>query len=160
MNRLLDLKIPFLILIVLLILDQITKMAMVNNFALHESVSITSFFNLTLVHNQGAAFGFLSDQPGWQRWFFTLISSLAVIFISVWIFKLEAKNKILLWALVFILVGAIGNLMDRIIFGYVIDFLDFFYQAYHWPAFNIADSSIFIGIVLFILDSVQEVKGK
>jgi signal peptidase II len=158
MNRLLDLKIPFLVLIILLILDQVTKMAMVNNFALHESISITSFFNLTLVHNPGAAFGFLSDQFGWQRWFFTLISSIAIIFISVWIFKLEAKNKILLWALVFILVGAIGNLIDRIIFGYVIDFLDFFYQAYHWPAFNVADSSIFIGIVLFIFDSIQEAK--
>jgi signal peptidase II len=158
MNRLLDLKIPFLVLIILLILDQITKMAMVNNFTLHESISITSFFNLTLVHNPGAAFGFLSDQSGWQRWFFTLISSIAIIFIAVWIFKLEAKNKILLWALVFILVGAIGNLIDRIIFGYVIDFLDFFYQAYHWPAFNIADSSIFIGIVLFIFDSIQEAR--
>ena len=156
MNKISELKFPFLILILLVALDQITKLAMEYNFYLYQGLEITSFFNLTLVHNHGAAFGFLSEQPGWQRWFFTMVSSIAVIFISTWIYKLEAKNKILLWALTLILVGAIGNLIDRVLFGYVIDFLDFYYQTYHWPAFNIADSSIFIGVIFFVIDSFKQ----
>ena len=156
MNKISELKFPFLILILLVALDQITKIAMEYNFHLYQGLEVTSFFNLTLVHNHGAAFGFLSEQPGWQRWFFTMVSSIAVIFISTWIYKLEAKNKILLWALTLILVGAIGNLIDRVLFGYVIDFLDFYYQTYHWPAFNIADSSIFIGVIFFMIDSFKQ----
>lgn len=155
MQKIIDLKIQILVLIVLIFVDQITKISMVNNFNLYESLEITSFFNLTLVHNLGAAFGFLSDQPGWQRWFFTMVSSVAVVFISIWIYKLETKDKILRWALTFILVGAIGNLIDRVLFGFVIDFLDFHYKIYHWPAFNIADSSIFVGVVFFIIDSFK-----
>lgn len=156
MQKIINLKIQLIVLLLLVVFDQMTKMAMADNFALYQGLKITSFFNLTLVHNYGAAFGFLNDQPGWQRWFFTAVSSVAVIFISIWIYRLETKDKILRWGLTFILVGAIGNLIDRVLFGYVIDFLDFYYKTYHWPAFNVADSSIFIGVVFFIVDSFKQ----
>lgn len=156
MQKIINLKIQIIVLLLLVVFDQMTKMAMADNFALYQGLNITSFFNLTLVHNYGAAFGFLNDQPGWQRWFFTAVSSVAVIFVSIWIYRLETKDKILRWGLTFILVGAIGNLIDRVLFGYVIDFLDFYYKTYHWPAFNVADSSIFIGVVFFIVDSFKQ----
>ncbi len=156
MQKIINLKIQIIVLLLLVVFDQMTKMAMADNFALYQGLKITSFFNLTLVHNYGAAFGFLNDQPGWQRWFFTAVSSAAVIFVSIWIYRLETKDKILRWGLTFILVGAIGNLIDRVLFGYVIDFLDFYYKTYHWPAFNVADSSIFIGVVFFIVDSFKQ----
>lgn len=138
-----------------LILDQWTKQAVVDSMTLYQSIQVTSFFNLTYVHNYGAAFSFLSDQGGWQRWFFTVIA-LGVSAMILWWLKQTKREQVLLpVAFAFILGGALGNVLDRMMYGYVIDFLDFYYQQWHWPAFNIADSAIFIGAALLILDMIK-----
>ena len=140
--------------LVVVIVDLATKAVISNNFVLYESVSVLSgFFNLTLAHNYGAAFSFLADQPGWQRWFFTITSIVISLVLLYWLKTLKAEEKMLAIGLVLVLGGAIGNLWDRITLGYVVDFLDVYYQQWHWPAFNVADSAICIGAVLLILDS-------
>jgi signal peptidase II len=138
-----------------LIADQVTKQLVVSNFELFQSVNVLPFFNLTYVQNPGAAFSFLADQDGWQRWFFTVIAAVASIVFGVWLAK-TPKNQVLLnIAVALMLSGALGNLIDRVLFGYVIDFLDFYIGNKHWPAFNIADSMIFIGAALMIIDSFK-----
>ena len=132
--------------------DQITKWAIVSQFQLFELKPITSFFNLTLVYNTGAAFSFLSQADGWQRWFFSSVAIGVSVVLIIWITRLQDQQKILGAALACILGGAIGNLIDRLAYGYVIDFLDFYVNRYHWPAFNVADTAIFIGAGLLILD--------
>jgi signal peptidase II len=139
-----------------LLLDQITKYVTVSQLSLYQVIEVTNFLNFTYVQNPGAAFSFLADQNGWQRWFFTGISTIASIIFFVWLIKLPANKTILAWALSLMLAGALGNLIDRALYGYVIDFIDFYWEGYHWPAFNIADSSIFIGAVLMIIDSFQQ----
>jgi signal peptidase II len=135
-----------------LVLDQYTKYWVLENFVLYESIQITSFFNLTYVRNYGAAFSFLHDAGGWQRYFFTGIA-FVVSAVIIWWLKNSPKEHVLLpVAFSFILGGAIGNVIDRLMHGYVVDFLDFYYGTYHWPAFNIADSVIFIGAGLLIID--------
>jgi signal peptidase II len=143
-----------------LILDQITKQWVAQTFDYRESLAVMPFFNLTYVHNPGAAFSFLADQPGWQRWFFTAIASIASIVFFVWMAKTPKQNKILGIAFALMLSGALGNLIDRVLFGYVIDFLDFYVGNAHWPAFNIADSAIFCGAALMIIDSFKAEKQK
>lgn len=139
--------------LVALALDQFTKQWVIRVFDLYESVQVLPFFNLTYVRNYGAAFSFLSDAGGWQRWFFTLIA-LVVSLVLLWWLKQSKKQEVLLpVAYALILSGAIGNVADRLIYGYVIDFLDFYYQQWHYPAFNIADSAIFIGAALLIYDA-------
>lgn len=136
-----------------LFLDQLTKQWVIRAFELYESVQILPFFNLTYVRNYGAAFSFLSDAGGWQRWFFTAIA-LIVSAVLLWWLKQSKRQEVLLpVAYCLILSGAIGNVTDRLIYGYVIDFLDFYYQQWHYPAFNIADSAIFIGAALLIYDA-------
>jgi signal peptidase II len=137
-----------------IVLDQASKWAMVSWLALHETVAIIPFFNLTMAHNTGAAFSFLAGAGGWQRWFFVGLASLISIGLFIWIKKL-AKTKMEAMSVSLILGGAIGNVIDRIYFGYVIDFLDVYYGSYHWPAFNIADSAIVIGAGLLIFDSFR-----
>ena len=115
-------------------------------------MGVTGFFNLVLAHNQGAAFSFLNDAGGWQRWFFAVIAVIA----SIWIVRLlrqHASQKLFSFALAFILGGALGNLIDRIAYGYVVDFLDFYWDMNHFPAFNLADSAITCGAGLLLLDS-------
>jgi len=141
--------------VVFLILDQVTKQWVAHSFSLYESVKITSFFNFTYVHNLGAAFSFLADQGGWQRWFFTAIAAIASVIFTVWLARTPKEQPMLAIALAFMLSGALGNLIDRVLFGYVIDFLDFHWQGNHWPAFNVADSVIFIGAALMIIDSFK-----
>ena len=136
-------------------LDQITKQLVVNSFDLYESMNILPFFDLRYVQNPGAAFSFLADQDGWQRWFFTIIAAVASVVFLVWLAKTPKSNPLLSVALAFMLSGAMGNLIDRALFGYVIDFLDFHVAGKHWPAFNVADSAIFIGAALMILDSFK-----
>ena len=136
-----------------LVLDQITKQLVVNSFDLYESMNFLPFFDLRYVQNPGAAFSFLADQDGWQRWFFTIIAAVASVVFLVWLAKTPKSNPLLSVALAFMLSGAMGNLIDRALFGYVIDFLDFHVAGKHWPAFNVADSAIFIGAALMILDS-------
>jgi len=136
-----------------LIVDQVTKQLIVASFDYREALSVLPFFNLTYVHNPGAAFSFLADQSGWQRWFFTVIAAIASIVFIVWLAKTPKSQTMLSIAFALMLSGAMGNLIDRALFGYVIDFLDFHWSGYHFPAFNVADSMIFIGAALMIIDS-------
>ncbi|AWB68541.1 lipoprotein signal peptidase [Saccharobesus litoralis] len=139
--------------IVVLVLDQVTKLAILDSFQLYERVNYTSFFNLVYVQNFGAAFSFLSDAGGWQRYFFTGIAIAAVVLLSVWMYKTPADKRLMPIGFSLILGGALGNLYDRISYGYVVDFLDFYYQNWHWPAFNVADMGIVVGAGLVLLDS-------
>lgn len=146
--------------IVFIVIDQVTKQWVANTFNYGESLSIISYFNITYVHNPGAAFSFLADQPGWQRWFFTTISLAASILFVVWMSKTPKSNKLLSVALAFMLSGAVGNLIDRALFGYVIDFIDVIIFTYNYPVFNIADSAIFVGAALMIIESFKAEKAK
>ena len=140
--------------VIILVLDQITKFYAVQSLTLYEQKYIYDGVNLTLMHNTGAAFSFLSDAGGWQRWFFIGISCLVSIIIVVWMYNTLTKSRWLLLALAFILGGALGNLWDRVTLGYVIDFIEVYYNDLYWPVFNIADSAITIGAIILILDTV------
>lgn len=139
-----------------IVLDQLSKAAINIHFVFGESMAVTSFFNLVLAHNTGAAFSFLSDAGGMQRWLFSLIAVVASVWI-VWLLRRHQTQKLFSLALAFILGGALGNLIDRIAYGYVVDFLDFHWGGYHFAAFNLADSAITCGAALLIWDSF---KGK
>jgi signal peptidase II len=140
------------------VLDQISKQIVNAQLALHHSVAIFPGFNFTLVYNEGAAFSFLSNAGGWQRWAFTALSIVISIVLLVWLKKLDHNKRVLAAGLAFILGGAIGNLIDRVIYGHVIDFIDVYYKNHHWPAFNLADSAITLGAGLLILDMLLERK--
>ena len=146
--------------IIFVIIDQVTKHLAAGNMNLYESIEVLPFFNITYVHNPGAAFSFLADQEGWQRWFFTIIASAASMLFLVWLAKTPKENKVLCIAFALMLSGALGNLIDRVLFGYVIDFLDFYIGTSHWPAFNIADSAILVGASLMLLDSYLSDKAE
>jgi signal peptidase II len=137
-----------------IVLDQGTKLIVDNVMQLHESIPLIPYFNLTYVHNTGAAFSFLSEAGGWQRWFFAALAIVISAVLGVWLARLQKHETLLAIALALVLGGAIGNLIDRLAYGYVIDFLDVYYNAWHWPAFNIADSAITLGVVLMLLESV------
>lgn len=139
---------------VVLTLDLATKYWIESSLVYGQQIPVTPFFNLVLTYNAGAAFSFLSDASGWQRWFLSSIALIASIIIIFLLHK-YANNKVFCLALSFVLGGALGNLWDRITLGHVVDFLDFYIGSYHWPAFNIADSAIFIGAVLLIYDSFR-----
>jgi signal peptidase II len=141
-----------------LILDQLTKQAITHSLSLHEMVEVTPFFNLVLVYNRGAAFSFLSDAAGWQRELFIAIALAASIWIA-WLLRKYAAQTMFCVALSLILGGAVGNVIDRLLYGAVVDFLDFHALGYHWPAFNVADSAISCGAVLLIWDALKA-KGK
>jgi signal peptidase II len=136
-----------------IILDQGSKLTVDGLMQLYQSIPVMPYFNLTYVHNTGAAFSFLSEAGGWQRWFFAVLAALISVAITAWLAKLKQHETLLAVALALILGGAIGNLIDRLAYGYVIDFIDVYYQTWHWPAFNIADSAITIGVVLMIAES-------
>lgn len=133
-------------------LDLYTKHLIENAFQLGDSKFITPFFNLVRYHNEGAAFSFLSNAGGWQKWFFTAIAAIAVIVITYLIRKNSAQ-KLFCAGLALVLGGAIGNLYDRLTLGYVVDFLDFHLSGMHWPAFNVADSAICVGVAILLWDS-------
>ena len=135
--------------------DQITKLLADHYLSYYQAVPVIPMFNLTLVYNPGAAFSFLSDAGGWQRWFFIALSSVISIVLFIWLLKLKPEQKLQMISIAMILGGAIGNLIDRSIYGHVIDFLDVYYQQHHWPAFNIADSAIVVGAILLIIDSFK-----
>ncbi len=143
-----------------LVLDQVSKLVIVNSMQLYQSIPITSFFKLTYVRNTGAAFSFLSDAGGWQRWFFAGLAILISMVVAVWLTRLKQQETLLAVALSLILGGAMGNLIDRLAYGYVIDFLDVYYQTWHWPAFNVADSAITLGVMLMLLESFGLVGAK
>ena len=150
--------------LVVLLADQFTKLLIVGSFQLGDSQTVTSFFNLVRVHNSGAAFSFLSSASGWQRWFFTGIGVLATGFI-LYMLRSHPSQKLFCFALALVLGGAVGNVIDRIAYGHVVDFLDFhwdwleplFFQG-HFPAFNVADSAISVGAVCLILDELIRVR--
>jgi signal peptidase II len=135
------------------ILDQVSKLAIAGSMQLYQSIQIMPYFNLTYVHNTGAAFSFLSDAGGWQRWFFAGLALVISGVIAVWLARLKQHETLLAVALSLVLGGAMGNLIDRLAYGYVIDFLDVYYQTWHWPAFNIADSAITLGVILMLAES-------
>ena len=138
---------------VIVAVDQLTKYLVVRSFVPGESVPLTSFFNMVLVHNPGAAFSFLSDQPGWQRGLFIAIALAASAWI-VYLLRRYPRERRFALALALVLAGAVGNLIDRILVGAVVDFLDFHAFGYHWPAFNVADSAITCGAVLLAWDAL------
>ncbi len=139
-----------------IVLDQVTKWLIVENFVLGERIGIMPFFNLTLAHNYGAAFSFLAGAGGWQRWFFTFIALAASVILTAWLWRLPKYDRWTAIALSLILGGALGNLYDRITLGYVVDFLDFYWEPYHFPAFNVADSAITVGAAMIILDLFRQ----
>jgi signal peptidase II len=142
---------------IVILCDQLTKIAITKTFAFGEEKAITSFFNLVLAYNRGAAFSFLSNQGGWQRYLFTAIGVAAVGFI-IHLLRRHAGQRLFCWALALIMGGAIGNVIDRLLHGHVIDFLDFHLAAFgHFPAFNVADSAICLGAALFIFDELRRV---
>ena len=143
--------------LVIFLLDQLTKIAIVGAFQLGESLPITSFFNLVRVHNAGAAFSFLADAGGWQRWFFTGLGTVAAL-VMVYLLRTHAGQTLFCWALSLLLGGAVGNVVDRVLYSHVIDFLDFYYGSWHFPAFNVADSAITMGACLLILDELLRVR--
>ncbi|WNV04963.1 signal peptidase II [Candidatus Methylospira mobilis] len=138
--------------VLVVVLDQLSKRMVDGSMQLYQTIELLPFFQLTYLRNHGAAFSFLSDAGGWQRWFFIALSVAASIGISVWLKKLNAgrQREAIAWSLV--LGGALGNLIDRVAYGYVIDFLDVFYQNWHWPAFNVADSAITVGVMYLLYD--------
>lgn len=150
--------------LLLLLADQITKLLIVDSFAWGDSQPITAYLNLVRVHNSGAAFSMLSSASGWQRWLFTGIGVVATGFI-LWMLRSHPTQKLFCFALALVLGGAVGNVIDRLAYGHVIDFLDFhwdflaplFYQG-HFPAFNVADSAISVGAVCLILDELIRVR--
>ena len=145
--------------IIILILDFSTKRWVESELIYGEQIFLTNFFNLVLVFNTGAAFSFLSNESGWQRWLFSGVAICAAIVIT-YLLKKHTSEKLFCISLSFILGGALGNLWDRLALGYVVDFIDIHYSVYHWPAFNVADSAIFIGALCLIIESFKHKENK
>jgi signal peptidase II len=140
----------------IILIDLLSKIFVKNNLAEGASKTVNSFLNWTLVFNPGAAFSFLAHADGWQRWFFTGLGIIAASVI-IWLIRKNAYQTLFALAMSLILSGAIGNVIDRIIYGAVVDFIDIHYANWHWPAFNIADSAITLGVILLILDEIKRV---
>lgn len=143
----------------LLIVDQLTKLWFDSSLRFGERMQVLPFFDFTLLYNTGAAFSFLADQAGWQRWFFTILGLGAAAFM-LWMMHTNRTQRRLLLALALILSGALGNVIDRIAYGHVIDFLLFYWQSWYYPAFNVADSCITLGAILLILDEILRLRGR
>jgi len=143
--------------LVLVLADQFTKVLVLGSFQLGEGIPVTGFFNLVRVHNAGAAFSFLAGASGWQRWFFTALGLVAAVVI-VWMLKGHPGQRLFCFALACILGGAVGNVIDRVLYGYVVDFLDFHWAGMLFPAFNVADSAISVGAACLILDELLRVR--
>ena len=143
--------------VVVLLADQFTKILILGHYQLGDSTMVTSFFNVVRVHNAGAAFSFLSDASGWQRWLFIGIGAVDRVFI-VWILRSNPTQRLFSAALTLILGGAMGNVLDRLLYGYVVDFIDVHWAGWHFPAFNVADSAISVGAAALILDELLRVR--
>jgi signal peptidase II len=144
---------------VLIVLDQLTKLYFDGSLRYGQRIAVLPFFDFTLLYNPGAAFSFLAQADGWQRWFFTVLGLGASVFILVMMHK-SRSNKRLLLALTLILGGALGNVIDRIAYGHVVDFLLFYWKDWYYPAFNIADTCITLGAILLILDELLRLRGQ
>jgi signal peptidase II len=143
--------------LIVILLDQFAKTLILGTFATNASVTVTSFFNVVRVHNHGAAFSFLAGASGWQRWFFIGLGAVAALFI-VWLLRSHGGQRLFSWALALILGGALGNVIDRLLHGYVVDFIQVHYRDAYFPAFNVADSAITVGAALLILDELMRVR--
>jgi signal peptidase II len=143
--------------VVVVLLDQLSKTVILGIFQLNDSRSITSWFNLVRVHNTGAAFSFLAGASGWQRWFFVGLGTVASAFI-VWMLKKHPTQKLFCFAVTMIMGGAIGNVIDRLLHGYVVDFIQVHYGGWYFPSFNLADSAITLGAICLILDEILRVR--
>ena len=139
------------------VLDQFTKTLILGYYQLGDSTWVTSFFNVVRVHNSGAAFSFLAGASGWQRWFFTAIGLGAAVFI-VWMLRQHAGQRLFAFAMACLLGGALGNVVDRLMHGYVVDFIQLHYAGWYFPSFNVADAAITAGAVGMILDEVLRVR--
>ena len=146
--------------LIVIVLDQYTKGLASAGLDYGQPVRVFSWFNLTLQHNPGAAFSFLSDAGGWQRYFFSAAAAIISAVLAVWVWVMPRGQRLLALSLGLIIGGALGNLWDRVVFGYVVDFISVHYQHYYFPAFNIADSAITIGVALFLLDSFFKKSAK
>ena len=148
----------WVVVLIVIAVDQISKFAVEARYALHEFEPVTSFFNLGLTYNPGAAFSFLANHDGWQRWFFTV---LAVAAAAVFMFQIYHSRQKIVQNVGFAMIagGALGNMLDRLRIGMVVDFLDFHWQDMHWPAFNLADSAIFIGVVFVLWSELFQKKS-
>ena len=138
------------------VVDQASKLGVDASMQLFESIAIAPSLSLTYVHNTGAAFSFLSQAGGWQRWFFAGLAVVMSGFMTLWLLRLQSHQRLVACGLSLVLGGAIGNLIDRVAYGYVIDFIDVYYSNWHWPAFNIADSAICIGVGLLLIDNFRQ----
>jgi len=138
-----------------IVLDQATKVWAEAALQNREPIELLSWFNLTLAYNTGAAFSFLAAAGGWQRFLFIGIGAVAVVIIVLWLRRLQAHERLTAVGLALILGGAIGNVIDRALYGHVIDFIDWHYRGWHWPAFNIADSAITVGAALVVLAGLR-----
>ncbi|MBD1226350.1 signal peptidase II [Xenorhabdus griffiniae] len=139
--------------VVVLILDLGSKHLVLQHFTLYESMPLIPYFNLTYAQNLGAAFSFLADKGGWQRWFFALVAVVITVVLLVMMYRSHARQKLSNIAYALVIGGALGNLFDRLVHGFVVDFIDFYVGEWHWPTFNIADSAICIGAALIIIES-------
>lgn len=144
--------------VVVVVLDQFSKLAAEHWLTPWQAVPVLPSFNLTLMYNSGAAFSFLAGAGGWQRWFFVVLAALISVALAVWLMRLRRDQHWQALALALILGGAIGNLIDRLLYGHVVDFIQLHYQNWYWPTFNLADSAISIGAVLLIIDSLIETR--
>lgn len=143
--------------LVVIALDQLSKTLIVNNFVLYDSHTVTSFFNLVRVHNSGAAFSFLADAAGWQRWFFIVLGLAASVFM-VWMLRRHQEQAFLCFAVSLILGGALGNVIDRLVYGHVVDFIQLHYAGSYFPSFNLADSAITLGAICLIADELLRLR--
>ena len=143
--------------VAVVLLDQITKTLITRSFQLNDVRTITPFFDLVRAHNTGAAFSFLAGASGWQRWFFIGLGGVAAVFI-VWLLARHRDQRLFCWALALVLGGAVGNVVDRILHGHVVDFIQVHWAGAYFPSFNVADSAISIGAALLILDELRRVR--
>ncbi|MDN3543620.1 MAG: signal peptidase II [Roseateles asaccharophilus] len=143
--------------LLIILLDQFTKTLILGHFQLGDSRYVTSFFNVVRVHNTGAAFSFLAGASGWQRWFFVGLGTVATIFI-IWMLRRHGQQTLFATALTLIMGGAIGNVVDRLLHGYVVDFIQLHWAGWYYPSFNVADSAITVGAVLLIWDEIRRVR--
>lgn len=152
-------KLPwFVFSILVIVLDQASKYWALNTLIPYQPEAVVPMVNFTLAYNTGAAFSFLSGTGDWHRWFFTGFSTLMSCALVVWIIRVPAVARLQLMAISLILAGAVGNLIDRILLGHVIDFVDVYYTHYHWPVFNLADSAICLGALLLLIDMSRSSK--
>ena len=140
--------------LVVVIVDQLSKFIADAQLVYADPLPMLPSFNLTLLYNRGAAFSFLSEAGGWQRWFFVAVSVIAVVLLTVWLRKLNSRQWLLALALALVIGGAVGNLIDRLWLGHVVDFIQLYYKSFYWPAFNVADSAITVGAVLLVWDGL------